>query len=161
VSRCAVCGSAHVGGDHRHIRFRLPDPLLGRDGWQDGEHVWSDDPDPMRATLLYVPPVGCFVRCLLPIHLTGGRTLTYGVWLGVPPDSMRRTVEVWHAPEYAGLVLDGLLANAVPPWGLLTAPARAVVRDPDATPYVSESADPALARVLADEWSDEALDGGA
>jgi hypothetical protein len=42
---------------------------------------------------------------------------------------------VWWEPEYRELRLSGWLANAIPPWGMLSAPVEAVVRDPDETPY--------------------------
>jgi hypothetical protein len=110
--------------------------------------------------MMMVPSVGTFVRCLLPVHLAGGHTITFGVWLGVHPDDLQRPFAVWWAPEYVDLRLDGRLANALPGWGLLGAPAQAAALNPDATPYIVSSGDPILARVLADEWPhDEILPG--
>jgi hypothetical protein len=54
-------------------------------------------------------------------------------------------------------VLDGLVANDVPPWGLFGRGARAVVRDANALPYLDSSADPELTRVLGEEWPHEAV----
>jgi hypothetical protein len=102
-----------------------------------------------------VPGVGPFVRCLLPVHLTGGHTLTFGVWVGVPPDLLQEAFRRWTAPDYADLVLDGRLANALPGWGLLAAPVRATVRDPEETPYCTSSPDPDLQRVLTARWPHE------
>ena len=72
--------------------------------------------------MMQVPPFGAFVRALLPIRLTGGHKLTYGVWVGVHPDDLQRTFAVWWEPEYQDLRLDGRLANSVKPWGMLGAP---------------------------------------
>ena len=103
--------------------------------------------------MMQVEGVGAFVRALLPVRLTGGYTLTFGLWLGVRPDDLQLAAKEWWAPTYRDLVLDGLIANNVEPWGLVGKPARAVVRDPDQTPYIDSSEDHELAHVLADEWA--------
>ena len=144
---CAQCGRPLDLHD-RHYRFRLPDMLVGA----DGARTWCSHEDPASSVMLRARGVGSFVRCLLPVRLTGGYTVTFGIWLAVRRRDLRRAHRVWWSPDYPALVLDGRLANALPGWGLLDAPARAGVRDPDETPYVEESADPALARVLAAEW---------
>jgi hypothetical protein len=38
---------------------------------------------------MQVPGVGAFARPLLPVHLTGEYTVTFGLWLAVHPDEMR------------------------------------------------------------------------
>ena len=144
---CAQCGRPLDLHD-RDYRFRLPDALVGADGTQ----IWCSHEDPAASVQLRARRVGAFVRCLLPVQLTGGFTVTFGIWLAVRRRDLRRAHRIWWTPDYPALVLDGRLANALPGWGLLDAPARAGVRDPDETPYVEESADPALARVLAAEW---------
>jgi hypothetical protein len=62
-----------------------------------------------------------------------------------------------HESDYADLRLDGILSNPVKPWGLLYAPVRLEVRDPEHTPYCSASRDPQLSRVLSDEWPHETV----
>jgi hypothetical protein len=111
--------------------------------------------DARTSVMMHVPGVGPFVRALLPVALTGGYTVTFGVWIGVRPDDLQRTFQVWWEPEYAELVLDGRLANALPVWGLLTAPVRATVRNPEHTPYCSASPDAQLHAVLTEEWPHE------
>ncbi|GAB3947909.1 hypothetical protein GCM10029976_078060 [Kribbella albertanoniae] len=59
---------------------------------------------------------------------------------------------MWWEAEYADLRLDGLLGNAIHPWGLLGAPVTATVRDPEETPYLTGSPDLLLAKVLAESW---------
>jgi len=110
-----------------------------------------------ESVMMQVPGVGAFVRVLLPIRLDRGHTLTYGVWLGVHPDDLQRAFAVWWAPEYADLRLEGLLGNAIQPWGLLGVPVIATVRDPEQTPYVTESADALMSKVLNDTWDHETV----
>jgi len=105
--------------------------------------------------MMQVPNVGAFVRALLPVHLTDGFTVTFGVWLAVRPDDLQHAFRLWWEPSYRDLVLEGWLGNALPRWGLLTAPATASVRDVDQTPYVSNSSDPTLSQVLTREWPHE------
>jgi hypothetical protein len=117
--------------------------------------AWQTDPDANRAVMMQIPDLGAFVRVLLPVHLTGGYTLTFGLWIAVHPDDLQRAFRVWWTPEYSQFKLSGWLGNAVPPWGLLAAPVSAIVRNPDETPYCDESAEPTLARILTDEWPHE------
>ena len=97
--------------------------------------------------------IGAFVRCLMPVHLTGGSTLEYSVWLRVPAEMLRHAGEIWEAPQYADLRLEGTVANAVQPWpDMLGAPARAEVRDPESIPYLVADEGTLMHRVLHDEW---------
>src|SRR4030095_119190 len=98
--------------------------------------------------MMQVPAVGGLGRALLPIRLTAGHTLTYGVWLGIDPRGLRSIFDVWWEPEHRTLRLHVRLANAIRPWGMLAAPVEAVVRDPDETPYCDRSDNPELDHVL-------------
>lgn len=108
--------------------------------------------NPGTSVMMQVPGIGAFVRCLLPVKLSGGFTLTFGVWLAVHPDDLRRAFQIWFEPAYAELTLNGWLANRLPLWDCLDSPARASVEDPDQTPYLTSSPDQLLARVLREEW---------
>jgi hypothetical protein len=147
---CAQCGRALDAHD-RHVRFGLPDPVLDHsvDGLPDG--TWLSHEDPRTSVMMQVPGLGAFVRALLPVRLTGGH-ITYGVWVSIDPRDLQRAFAVWWQPEYAGLTLDGVLANALLPWGLLAAPVSLVVRDAEQTPYCVDSPDPLLSRVLTEQW---------
>jgi hypothetical protein len=144
---CAQCGRVLDAHD-RHVRFRLPDPVLdrSRDGLPDG--TWLSHEDPGTSVMMQVPGLGAFVRALLPVRLTGGHTVTYGVWVGIHPSDLQRAFAAWWQPDYADLRLDGVLANALQPWGLLAAPVSLAVPDPEQTPYCAYSPDPLLSRVL-------------
>lgn len=159
MTACPTCGR-QLEEHNKHVRFRLPDPVLSTDGWERLDGTWVSESDPNSAVMMQVPNLGGFVRCLLPVRLTGGHTVTFGVWLGVQADNLRRAFEAWWSPAYADLHLSGRLANALPGWGLLGARAEVTVRDPEATPYVSASDDRALASVLADEWPHESVLAG-
>jgi len=153
---CGLCGRP-LEAHNRHVRFRLPDPVLATDEQDRTPGVWMSDTDANAAVMIQVPNVGPFVRCLLPVRLTGGFTVTFGVWLAVHPDDLQRAFRVWWAPEYRELVLDGFLANKLPVWGLLGSKARAHVRDENQTPYIFQSPDPTLSQVLSDEWPHEEI----
>jgi hypothetical protein len=78
--------------------------------------------------------------------------VTFGVWVAADPADLQRAHGIWWEPEYAQLRLDGAVANAVPPWGMLAAPVSLEVRDPDELPYSAASSDPLLSEVLTKEW---------
>lgn len=113
--------------------------------------------DAASSVMMQVPDYGPFVRALLPVSLTGGFTVTFGVWLAVHPDDLQKAFSQWWSPEYPSLELDGLLANAVPPWGLLGVPVHAGVRDPEHTPYCESSASDEMSAVLRNEWPHDAV----
>lgn len=153
---CSLCGRP-LDEHERDIRFTLPDPVLHAPEQESTAGAWLSHEDASTSVMMQVPGIGAFVRCLLPVELTGGYTVTFGVWVGVHPDDLQAAVAVWWEPRYRDLVLDGNLANALPGWGLLGAPVRARVRDEDETPYVVQSADPALTRVLTERWPHETV----
>lgn len=142
---CPSCGRA-LDAHNQHVRFLLPDPVLNIPVEEREARIWKTE------VMMQVADLGAFVRCLLSVRLEGGYTLTFGLWLGVDPVDMHRALEQWWSPSYKDLVLDGFIANDVQPWGLLAKPARAVVRNPEETPYVHTSADHVMAHVLSDVW---------
>jgi hypothetical protein len=151
---CPTCGRP-IDAHNRHVRFRLPDPVNELPDRERTPGAWLSHDEPEPSVMMQVPNVGAFVRCLLPVHLTGGFTVTFGVWLAVHPDELQRAFRVWWDPAYADLVLDGWLANALPGWGLLATPATARVRDVDQTPYIAATDEALLHAVLSDEWAHE------
>jgi len=154
-----MCGRLAAAHD-RHVRFRLPEPVLASPGREKVAGAWLSHGEPESSVMMQIPSVGAFVRALLPIRLAGGHTVTYGVWAGIHPAELQRVFGIWWEPEYQNLQLEGVLGNSIAPWGLLAAPVSLLVRDPQHTPYCSGSSDPQLAQVLRDEWPhDEILDG--
>ncbi|HMM96806.1 DUF2199 domain-containing protein [Phycicoccus sp.] len=151
---CSVCGRALHDRD-RNVRFRLPDPVLQLPDRDDGEGVWKSEADPSRAVMMMVPNLGGFLRALFPVHLSGGDAVTFGVWVGVHPDDLKRAYDVWWDAGYPKLSVSGRLANALPGWGLVGAAVDLEVVDPKATPYCVRSSDAELSSVLTDEWDRE------
>jgi len=156
MASCELCGRPTDAHD-RHVRFRLPDPVLRSSDQDRAPGTWKTDEDPSAAVMMMVPELGAFVRALLPIHLTGGHTVTFGVWVGVHADDLNRAFDSWWAPEYVNLTLEGRLANALPSWQVFGAPVSLAVTDPDATPICVASTDKALQSVLTREWDHESV----
>lgn len=154
MATCALCGRPGDGHD-RNVRFRLPDPVVGLPEQERTPGIWLSEPDPARAVMMQVPELGGFVRALLPVQLAGGHSVTFGVWVGLHPGDLKETFDVWWAPEYKDLRLDGRLANALPLWEVFGVPVSLEVRDPDATPYCVSSQDEKLHSVLTSEWDQE------
>jgi len=159
VSTCALCGRSLDTHD-RHVRFRLPDPVLRLPEQDRTEGTWKSEDDPNAAVMMQVPQVGAFLRALLPVRLTGGYTVTFGVWIGVQPDDLRRAWETWWTPEYAQLAMEGRLANALPAWEVFGAPVTIAVTEPGVTPYCVSSSDDQLGSVLTDHWDHDLILGG-
>jgi hypothetical protein len=146
-----MCGRPLDAHD-RHVRFRLPEPVLTSPAQEKAPGSWLSHDSPETSVMMQVPAIGAFVRAVLPVHLSGGHSVTFGVWVGIDPRELQRVFAVWWGPEYRDLRLDGALANSIPPWGLLAAPVTLTVRDPRQTPYCSESQNPSLSQVLNDQW---------
>lgn len=149
---CAICGRPK-DEHNRHLRFRLPEPALELPEAERASRTWGND------VLLQIQGLGAFVRILVPVHLTGGYTITFGAWLGVHPDDLRKAHDVWLTESYRDLALDGRLANMLPPWESQTIaqPLRAVVQDSEALPVAVDSTDSFLHRVLTEEWPHEEI----
>lgn len=149
-----MCGRSR-DAHNRHVRFRLPDPVLKAPDQERTPGTWMSHGDANSSVMMQVPERGPFVRVLLPVRLLGGDLMTFGLWLGVHPDDLQRAFAAWWAPTYPDLVLEGRIANTIQPWGLFAQPATAAVRDPSQTPYLASSPDPLTQQVLTDEWSHE------
>lgn len=136
------------------VRFGLPDCV--RDAGEASLRYAGG----LRA-LLEADGVGCFVRCRLPLALTGGTSLVVGTWVRVGESDFGAAQRSWESFGYEELVLAGTLANAVPPFGdeLLHAPVTLGVGDRDELPYVTGSDRPDVARVLETVWDRDSVLG--
>ena len=151
---CADCGRPLSHHD-RHVRYGLPDPVLASGVEPGASGFWMSHATPSDSVMMQVDGVGAFVRALLPTNLTGGYTVTFGVWVGISPDDLRRVFDSWWAPEYVDLRVEGVLANDVAPWAVFASPVQLGVRDPDSTPYCVSSSNPVLQDVLDRVWPHE------
>jgi hypothetical protein len=135
---CAQCGRVLDAHD-RHVRFRFPSLVLDRSQGGLPEGTWLSHEDPGTSVMMQVPGLGAFVRALLPVRLTGGHTVTYGVWVGIHPDDLQRAFAVWWQPGYTGLTFDGALANTLPPgaYSRLPSASRCETRSRPRTAYTA------------------------
>ncbi|MTD15067.1 DUF2199 domain-containing protein [Nakamurella sp. YIM 132087] len=144
---CSDCGRTHDDDHDLHVRFNQPDPVLAA-GPVDDALVWMSDQTARSSVLMQVQGVGAFVRALLKIELTADHRVTYGVWVAIDPAEFIPVFENWWEPSYKDLRLHGLLANAVPPWGLFAKQVTIAVTDTDSLPYCVDSADQELRDVI-------------
>jgi hypothetical protein len=121
----------------------------------DAPDTWFSHDDANTSVMMSVRGVGDYVRALLPVRLTGGFTVTYGVWIAVSADDLKQAYDVWWDLSYGDLRLDGFLANGIEPWGLVGSHVSLTVADPEETPYCIESSNDGLSAVLTDEWPHE------
>jgi hypothetical protein len=150
-SECSSCGRPLVE-HNRHVRFTLPDPVLDTPEQERTPGTWMSHANAYESVMMQVPDVGAFVRALLPIRLTDGHAITFGVWIAIDPAHLQPVFTTWWEPAYQDLRMAGWLANAISPWGLLSAPVQTVVRNADETPYCDSSSNLQLDRVLHEEW---------
>ena len=145
MAQCGCCGTALNDPQRMDIRLGLPDFAFD---------LPESAREEVNAGLLRVEGGRCFVRCLLPVALTGGTELVFGTWMEISPVDLERTAAIWDDPSYADLVLQGTFANGIKPWGdgLLGAPVTAVVRNVSEIPYIESSEDDLLRRVLGVTW---------
>lgn len=154
---CSMCGRS-ASEHEKHVRFRLPDPVLESPEEHLVAGAWLSHGDPNTSVMMQVPALGPFVRALLPISLARGYKVTFGVWVSISHDELQRAFSVWWEPEYVDLRLTGYLANAVNPWGMLGAPVDLAVRDTEQTPYCVSSPRQDFSDVLHNEWPHAILD---
>ena len=148
---CALCG--HALSDHdKNIRFEWPDPVRFSELKENTPGTWLSHADAYTSVMMQVPGISPFVRALLPVHLTGGHSVTFGVWVAISPDDLQRTYRTWWDEDYQNLALDGVLANDVPPWKLVGLPVKLRVLNVDHTPYCVSSSDELVESVLSEVW---------
>lgn len=152
---CGQCGRPLDVHD-RHFRFIQPDPVLDAGGVSSAD-VWMSHADANTSVMMQVNNIGAFVRALLPVHLTGGHAVTYGVWVGLDPKDLRHVFDTWWSEGYSSLVVEGFLANAIEPWGLRAAPIRLEVLNTSHTPYCVDSPDKRLRSLLRDDWDHDLI----
>lgn len=136
-----------------HIRYELPDVVLEQDITVESGRLWMSHATVQESAMIAAEGIGSFVRALLPVHLTGGYTVTFGVWVVVPTEEMHRALSEWFSPWYPRLVIDGHLANEIAPWSVSGAPTRISVIDPDHIPYVTSSPNHEMTAVLQCAWN--------
>lgn len=82
---CSICGN-ELGDHDRHIRFALPGPVLQSVGQHHVPGAWLTHDEPNTSVMMQIPGIGAFVRALLPVSLSEGHRLTFGVWVSIKQD---------------------------------------------------------------------------
>ncbi|MEV6712772.1 DUF2199 domain-containing protein [Lentzea sp. NPDC051208] len=145
--RCACCGAAISNPDRVDVTVRLPDGVV------------PTEETNVNAAFLRVPTGQAFVRCLLPVALTGGTTVVYMAWMETPQADFQRAVEAWKGSSWDGTVLHGKLGNDLKPWteALRGTEVMATVRAADEPPTITNSEHPLIRRILTEAWDRDSL----
>jgi hypothetical protein len=155
IPLCGKCGKPLDPGDPR-ANLPWPDPVADMTEEERDEHVRFRS-DAVVAT----DNIGGFVRALLPVPLTDGRTATIGVWISVEADVYVHVTKVGRGElDYTQLQFEGRLANSLEPLSerILGAPVSAGL-PADATrlrmPHVLGSPAPETSAILNGHWRPE------
>ncbi|SDF37237.1 hypothetical protein SAMN05216553_101317 [Lentzea fradiae] len=142
--QCGCCGAEITSTDRIDYRLNRPEQLVG---------VPGDRLAAPTGGLLVGPDGDTYIRCLLPVALTGGTELVFGAWMRISKVDAMYAHAVWdNDTEYANLRLSGKFANVIKPWDVLGVHAEAAVLNADELPYYTSH--PLLER----EWDrDEVL----
>jgi len=152
---CPCCGDALDAGDPR-FNLPVPDPvadLLSRG--QDDRILFMSD------LMVATDVIGAFTRALLPVRLTDGRTVTFGVWISIDGETYRYISELGRDgsdEEYATMRFDGLLASSLEPWGRKILRAEVSVAVPESrfdrpVPHVVGTTHRTVARIMDEPWA--------
>ena len=121
MTACQCCGAEIDESGALDLNLGLPPGTDGFERLAGGKVLLSGDV--------------AFVRCVLPVELTGDLELWFSAWMRVSAAEARRAAAAWGGPEYASLRLTGTFAHDLKPWdGLHGAPVVAEVREPDYLP---------------------------
>ena len=144
---CTECDRA-LADHNTDLQFGAPDAVLAAQDQLVPDQAWMSGNGIGDSDLLVIPPVGAFVRTLLPVRVSGGATLTYGVWIDVDRTQFEHAKSIWLSADYASLTLTGTLANKLPFQHATYAGVVASVTDPQRRPIITSSSD---------DWTTELL----
>lgn len=133
MPKCAECGEEH---DLLDPIFRRPDAYVALDEEQQEHHAKADD-DLCRIDLPDAP-ARTFVRCVLPVDVTGiPDGIHWGLWAEVDEPSFARVLEVWNDDDQASEPpMTARLANDVPGYGTLDLPVHIQLTGPSTRPDI-------------------------
>ncbi|MFC5908422.1 DUF6348 family protein [Streptacidiphilus monticola] len=163
----ACCDGCACGGrlDPEHPGFDLELPHLVAELSEEErtQRVRAD-----TGAIMIVEGVGNFLKVRLPIRLDDGRTVVYLCWVYLQAPVIDDLVQRFETGAVEGHRFEGLLCNAIPPWGgeLLRAPVvlggqRIKADGRVARTEVLGSSHPLLSRVLQQTWPADLVLGAA
>ncbi|MEU6239649.1 DUF6348 family protein [Streptomyces sp. NPDC047024] len=153
-----VCGCGrHLDPGQPGFAFPLPHLLAELSDEERARRVRAD-----TGPVIIADGIGNFLKVRLPVRLEDGRTVVYRVWVYLHAPVINEFTERVHEDRLSGHRFEGLLCNAVGPWGeeLLRAPVvlggQRVNEDGSIRiPEVLESSHPLLNKVLRESWPAE------
>lgn len=147
------CGG-HLDPEHPGFDLALPHLVAELSEEERRRRVKSD-----TGALIIAEGVGNFLKVRLPIRLDDGRTVVYLAWVYLQAAVIDDFVQRVHNDNLAGLRFEGLLCNAIGPWGedVLRAPVvlggQRINEDGSVRrSEVLESSHPLLSKVLSETW---------
>ncbi|MEV6523185.1 DUF2199 domain-containing protein [Longispora sp. NPDC051575] len=146
---CTCCANGLDASDPR-FNLSLPTPVAELSETEfDEQVIWVSDQVVITRTL------GGFVRVLLPVPLTDGRTATIGIWASVSSEDFEEQLRIGRGEApHSGASLEGRLANDLEPWGdsILAAPVRIASPGERRTLVVLPDSHPRVAEILTSRW---------
>lgn len=142
VEQCACCGATINNPGRIELTVPLPDGVTPTE---------STNPN---AAFLRLETGQAFVRCLLPVALTGDTRLTYMTWMEIGEEDFQRAYAAWRDSSWADTILYGTLGNDLKPWtaALRGAEVMASVGAMDEPPTIMNSDNVMLRRMLTETW---------
>ncbi|MGX9890455.1 DUF6348 family protein [Streptomyces sp. NPDC002276] len=147
------CGG-HLDPEHPGFDLALPHLVAELSEEERRRLVKSD-----TGAIITAEGVGNFLKVRLPIRLDDGRTVVYLAWVYLQPTVFDDFVQRVHDDDLADHRFEGLLCNAIDPWGedVLRAPVvlggQRINEDGSVRiSEVLESSDPLLGKVLTESW---------
>ncbi|MEV7867795.1 DUF6348 family protein [Streptomyces sp. NPDC088124] len=147
------CGG-NLDPEHPGLDLALPHLVAELSEEERRRRVKSD-----TGAIIIAEGVGNFLKVRLPIRLDDGRTVVYLAWVYLQAAVIDDFVQRVHNDDLAGHRFEGLLCNAIGPWGedVLRAPVvlggQRINEDGSVRrSEVLESGDPLLSKVLSETW---------
>ncbi|WP_152645058.1 DUF6348 family protein [Kitasatospora griseola] len=149
---CA-CGR-RLDPEHPAFALALPHPVAELSEEERRRRVTTN-----TGPVIVAEGLGNFLKVRLPVRLDDGRTVVHFVWVSLPAAVIEDFAQRVHRDDLAGHRFEGLLCNAVGPWGedVLHAPVvlggQRINEDGSVQlSEVLESSDPLLAKILGETW---------
>ncbi|MGW2960793.1 DUF6348 family protein [Streptomyces sp. NPDC001220] len=147
------CGG-HLDPEHPGFDLALPH-LLAEFTEEERQRLVKSD----TGAIIIAEGAGNFLKVRLPIRLDDGRTVIYLAWVYLQAAVIDDFVQRVHNDNLAGHRFEGLLCNAIGPWGeeVLRAPVvlggQRINEDGSVRlSEVLESSHPLLSKVLSETW---------
>ncbi|MFF9813456.1 DUF6348 family protein [Streptomyces sp. NPDC014006] len=151
---CACDCGGHLDPEHPGFDLALPHLVAELSEEERRRRVKSD-----TGAIIIAEGVGNFLKVRLPIRLDDGRTVVYLAWVYLQAAVIDDFVQRIHNDDLDGHRFEGLLCNAIGPWGegVLRAPVvlggQRINEDGSVRrSEVLESTDPLLSKVLSETW---------